>query len=111
VDESVIDRFSKHQCSCPSFSPHALQNRDYSDRVRRFVRFLEERGDIPVPRDIDDLAGHLIRFADHLEAVGYGSCCQRGYRATAEHLASWLRLSRIRWCDVDDIVLDRFMLR
>ena len=109
VDENVVDRFSKHQCRCPSFSPHALEPRDYSDRARRFVRFLEERGDIPVLRDVDDLPGHLLRFAGHLEAVGYSSCCQRGYRAAAEHLACWLRLSRIRWCDVDDVVLDRFI--
>jgi integrase len=109
VDQSLVDRFDKHQCSCSGFNPHAFQDRDYSGRVRRFVRFLEDRGDVPVSYDIDDLAGHLIRFADHLAATGYGSCVRRGYRAAAEHLACWLRLSRVRWCDVDDIVLDRFI--
>ncbi len=109
VDQSLVDRFDKHQCSCPGFNPHAFQDRDYSGRVRRFVRFLEDRGDVPVSHGIDDLPGHLIRFAHHLEAAGYGSCGRRGYPAAAEHLACWLRLSRINWCDVDDIVLERFV--
>ena len=69
VDENVVDRFSKHQCRCPSFSPHALEPRDDSDRGRRFVRFLEERVDIPVLRDFHDLPGHLLRFAGHLRRL------------------------------------------
>jgi hypothetical protein len=109
VDQSLVDRFDKHQCSCPGFNPHAFQDRDYSGRVRRFVRFLEDRGDVPVSHGIDDLPGNLIRFAHHLEAAGYGSCGRRSYPAAAEHLACWLRLSRINWCDVDDIVLERFV--
>jgi site-specific recombinase XerD len=31
-----------------------------------------------------------------------------GYRSQAEHLAVWLRLSRIRWRDVDDAIIERF---
>ncbi len=109
VDESLVDRFTRHQCSCPSFGPHALQASDYIDRIRRFIRFLEDCGDIPVIHDLHDLPGHLIRFAAHLKVVGYSPGNQRGYRAEAEHLACWLRLSRIRWCDAGDIVLDRFI--
>jgi site-specific recombinase XerD len=108
VDDTIVNRFARHRCRCPHYSSAALGNPDYVSRVRRFVRFLESRGDIPAIDDVDHVATHLAAFAHHLETVGYSLVSQRGYRSEAGHLACWLRLSRIRWHDVDDIVLDRF---
>jgi integrase len=108
VDDTIVNRFARHRCRCPRFSSDALGKADYVSRVRRFVRFLEHRGDIPVIDDVEHVAANLAAFAHHLEAVGYSLVSQRGYRSEAEHLACWLRLSRIRWHDVDDIVIDRF---
>ena len=107
VDDTVVDRFARHQCRCPRYNPRALGSPLYVSNVRRFVRFLEDRGDIPVIDNID-LAGHLAAFAGHLEALGYSLVIRSGYPSEAEHFACWLRLSRIRWCDVDDVVLERF---
>jgi site-specific recombinase XerD len=76
--------------------------------VRRFVRFLEDRGYIKIVDGVEHIAAHLAAFAHHLKAMGYSLVSQCGYRSEAEHLACWLRLSRIRWHEVDDIVVDRF---
>jgi site-specific recombinase XerD len=108
VDDAVVDRFAGHRCRCGRYSPNELKSLDYVGRVRRFVRFLEDRGDIPVDVDIEDIDTHLTDFAGHLEAVGYSLVIRCGYRSQAEHLAVWLRLSRIRWCDVDDAIIERF---
>lgn len=108
VDHAVVDQFARHRCRCGRYSPHGLKTSDYMGRVRRFVCFLEDRGDIPVVDDIERVDGHLADFAADLKAVGYSLVCQRGHHSEAEHLAVWLRLSRIRWRDVDDLVLDRF---
>src|SRR5262245_6735559 len=48
VDNTVVDRFARHRCRCSGYSAHALAGAAYVSRVRRFVRFLEDRGDIPV---------------------------------------------------------------
>ena len=81
---------------------------DCVGRVRRFVRFLEDRGEIPTVDDVDDIDRHLADFVRHLEAVGYSLFNRCGSRSEAEHLAVWLRLSRIRCHDVDEAIIERF---
>ena len=108
ADDTIVDRFARHRCRCPRYSRRELGSPVYVSRVRRFVRFLEDRGDIPVAEDVDHIATHLTTFAHHLEVVGYSVVSQRGYRSEAEHFACWLRLSRIRWRDVNETVIDRF---
>jgi len=108
VDDAIVSRFTRHGCRCPRYSAEQLSNPEYVSRVRRFVRFLEDRGDISIADDIEHIGAHLAAFAHHLSAVGYGLVSQRGYRSEAEHFVCWLRLSRIRWREVDAIVVDRF---
>ncbi|MGO9544535.1 MAG: hypothetical protein ACLPPF_07055, partial [Rhodomicrobium sp.] len=71
VDDTVVDRFARHRCRCARYSPRELKASDYTGRVRRFVRFLEDRGDIPVAGDVNHIGTHLAEFAGHLESVGY----------------------------------------
>ena len=108
VDNAMIERFTHHKCRCPRYSLRELRTSDYASRVRRFVRFLEDCGKIPVPDDIPQISTYLAMFADHLRATGYSLDTQNRYRSQAEHLACWLRLSRIRWCDVEDSIIERF---
>src|SRR5208337_1835959 len=108
VDDAIIDRFARHRCRCGRYRPRALKTTEYLSRVRRFIRFLEDRGDIPVVDDVEHIGAHLADFGGHLEAVGYSLVIRCGYRSQAEHLAVWLRLSRIRWRDVDDAIIERF---
>lgn len=110
VDDLVVRRFAQHECRCPRYSSREFGTPVYISRVTRFVRFLEGRGDIPVVDDLDQVTAALSVYANHLKTGGYGRCCQRRYRSSAEHFTCWLRLSRLQWRDVDNAVIERFAL-
>ena len=93
IDDGIVRRFAKHRCSCPCYSSRVLRSPDYMGRVRRFVRYLEDQGHIPVGDDVEHLAGHLADYSDQLADQGYSLVSARGYRSEAEHFACWLRLS------------------
>jgi site-specific recombinase XerD len=110
VDATTIARFEKHRCNCPRYSPAQLRDPVYLGRVGRFVRFLEDRGDIPVIDSIEDVRPYLSLYADHLTSARFSPGAWRIYYSAAEHFAAWLRLSRLQWCgDVDDAVVERFV--
>jgi len=44
VDDGVIARFARHRCKCCGNRQHQFLSAKYVRRVRRFVRFLVERG-------------------------------------------------------------------
>ena len=108
VDMSTVQRFAGHACCCPRYSPRKLRDPYYINQVGRFVRFLEDRGDIWVADDVVELDQHLDRFAERLAASGYNLWARRVYNSAARHFAVWLRLSRIMWHDVDQAVIERF---
>jgi site-specific recombinase XerD len=108
VDETVVERFARHRGRCGRYRTRQLKTSAYLGRVRRFVCFLEERGHIHVVKDIECIDTHRADFARHLDTLGYSQVCRCSYRSEAEHLAVWLRLSRILWRDVDDAVIERF---
>jgi site-specific recombinase XerD len=109
VDMAVVHRFAKHRCRCPRYSPEQLINPAYISRVGRFVRFLEDRGDVPRTDDVEDIAVHLSSYADRLTALGYSCWARRVIFSAAEHFAVWVRISRLRWRDVDEAVVERFV--
>ncbi|GEM_PF-941786 len=109
VDSAVVRRFADHDCSCPRYSAAQARDPYYVNRVRRFVRFLEDRGDIPVINDIADLGQHLRRYAEQLASLGYNRWSQRRLNSVAEHLGLWLQASRIGWHDVNASVVERFV--
>jgi hypothetical protein len=107
-DDDVVERFGRHRCTCPRYSARQLGEPAYLGQVRRFVRFLEDQGAIVVPGDSVDVGSHLDGFAEHLAELGHGRNVRLGYFAQARHFAIWLRLSRIRWSEVDEGVIERF---
>lgn len=109
VDSAVIRRFADHDCSCPRYCAARARDSYYVNRVRRFGRFLEDRGDIPVVQDIADLDQHQRGYAEQLASLGYNRCSQRRLNSVAEHLGLWLRASRIGWHEVDASVVERFV--
>lgn len=109
VDSAVLRRFADHDCSCPRYSADQIGDSYYINRVRHFVRFLEDRGDIPIVSDIPDIGQHLGRYAEHLVALGYNRWSQRRLHSAAEHFGLWLRASRIGWHEVDASVVERFV--
>ena len=44
VDDKAIARFAGHQCKCTGYRRHRHVSAKYVRRVRRFVRFLAQRG-------------------------------------------------------------------
>lgn len=108
VDETVVQRFARHRGRCGRYRTRQLKTSAYLGRVRRFVCFLEECGHIRVVEDIECIDTHRADLARHLDTLGYSQVCRRSYQSEAEHLAVWLRLSRILWRDVDDAVIERF---
>ena len=77
VDATTVARFAKHQCRCPRYSPAQLRNPVYLGRVGRFVRFLEDRGDIPVTDGVEDVRPYLSLYADRLTSLGF---CRGAWR-------------------------------
>lgn len=109
VDATTVARFAKHQCHCSRYSPAQLRNPVYLGHVGRFVRFLEDRGDIPVTDSVEDVRPYLSLYADRLTSLGFCPGARRIHYSAAEHFAAWLRLSRLRWDDVDDTIVERFV--
>ncbi|MBE2276807.1 MAG: tyrosine-type recombinase/integrase [Rhodobacteraceae bacterium] len=109
VDQSVIQRFADHDCSCQRYSADQVRDPYYVNRVRRFVRFLEDRGDIAVVKDVADMGQHLRRYGERLASSGYNRWSQRRLHSVAEHFGLWLRASRIGWHEVDASVVERFV--
>ena len=109
VDSTVVRRFADHNCSCPRYSAAQARDPYYLNRIRRFVRFLEDRGDIPVINDIADLGQHLRCYAEQLVSLGYNRWSQRRLNSVAEHLGLWLRTSRTGWNEVNAYVVERFV--
>lgn len=109
VDVSTIDRFARHKCSCPRYHPEPLRNKEYIGRVRRFVRFLEDQGYVPVPQEIEGLTAHLSSYRERLSLLGYHPCARRVLYSGAEHFAAWLRVSRLAWEDISEDAIARFV--
>jgi site-specific recombinase XerD len=109
VDMAIVRRFTKHRCCCPRYSAKQLHDPVYISRVGRFVRFLEDRGDIPVAEDVEDISRYLSLYAERLLSLGYSACAWRIHYSAAEHFVAWLRVSRIQWRDVDDAIIERFV--
>ena len=108
IDDDVVERFARHRCTCPRYSARQVREAAYLGQVRRFVRFLEDQGAVVVPSDPVEVGVHLDAFAKHLTALGHGRSVRLGYAAQARHFATWLRLSRIHWSEVDAGVIERF---
>jgi len=69
VDDAVVQRFEKHRCRCRPFPLHEPNRPSFTGRVRRFVRFLEDRGAVDVTDDVDNLASDLADYAVFLERL------------------------------------------
>ena len=108
IDDGVVVRFARHRCRCPRYSLRQLRESAYLGQIRRFVCFLEEEGMIVTAGGLAVGDAHADAFALKLAELGYSRGIRLGYSAQGRHFAAWLRLSRIRWPDVDDRVIERF---
>ena len=109
LDDGIVQCFEKHRCHCPGYSAHEKGYKaDIAARVRRFVRFLEDRGYVDVSDDIDDFGGHLAAYSATITKQQFAKGVAQAYRSDAEHFAAWLRVSRLAWGDVDPALIERY---
>lgn len=108
VDDIVVRRFEKHRCRCQGFSCHRPNRAIFTSKVRRFVRFLEDQGVVEVPDDIDHLDTYLADYATFLVQQQYSAACIKSYRSEAAHFAAWVRVSRLRWEEINDEHVARY---
>jgi site-specific recombinase XerD len=110
LDDQVARRFEKHRCRCLGYSAQEpAYKANLAARVRRFVRFLEDRGYIAVADGIDDLDHHLAGYSDAIDGLQLAKGVSQAYRSEAEHFAAWLRISRGLWTGVDDAVIEQYV--
>src|SRR3990167_9998626 len=53
IDDALVQRFEKHRCRCRPFPLHQPHRPEFSGRVRRFVRLLEDPSAVDVADDVD----------------------------------------------------------
>ena len=109
IDDRAVRRFEKHRCRCHRYSAQQpVYKADIAARVRRFVRFLEDQGYVEVDDGIDDLPRHLADYSDAINRLQLAQGPAQSYRSEAEHVVAWLRISRRRWGDIDDTIIDQY---
>lgn len=100
VDRAVIHRFLQHDCNCCAAAPASVRLQPWRKRrssvpIMKLVRFLERKGRIRTPGDLDENLDVLDRFLEGLRGDGYRSSTIRLYRNACSRLIAWLHLSRI----------------
>lgn len=108
IDDGIVQRFENHRCDCPGYSAHGRYKVDAAGRVRRFVRFLEDRGFVDLTGEVDELGEHLADYSATLDTLRFARVTARSYRSEAEHFAAWVRISRLPWAGVNAVAIDRY---
>ena len=116
VNATVISQFLQHDCECFNDAPTAVKLRPWRKRrsspdLIRFVRFLEQKGIIPVPGDLDSNLQLLEQHLAQMRSAGYSDKAMKNCRASCISLFIWLHFSRIRLCKLTPQALKQFRKR
>lgn len=113
VDDAVLRAFRRHDCQCPGMERErpkmlASDGRAFLMGALKLIQFLEDRGDVAHPGELEANLRHLDDFITHCGEQGYrpGGICN--YRSSCRHFLIWLHRSRIPITDVDAATLERF---
>lgn len=113
VDDAVLRDFRRHDCQCPGMEGErrkmlASDGRAFLLGALKLIQFLEDRGDVAHPGELEANLRHLDAFLARCEEEGYrpGGICS--YRSSCRHFLIWLHRSRIPIADVDAGTLERF---
>ena len=68
IDDRVLVRFAAHRCRCPGGRRLGRISRSYAARAKRFVEFLQDRGEVAhsICRRADSVSPRLAAFRHHL---------------------------------------------
>ena len=115
VDGSIIHRFLQHDCrygaSCASVRLKRWNRCRTSAKLMRFVRFLENAGQIDTTGELEDNLRLLDAFLAGLCVDGYTVSSVKSYRFACTGFIVWLHLSRIRLCDLTSDVFAQYQNR
>ena len=113
VDDAVLRDFRRHDCQCPGMEGErrkmpASDGPAFLAGASRLIRFMEDRGDVAHPGELEANLRHLDAFLARCEEEGFrpGGICS--YRSSCRHFLIWLHRSRIPIADVDAGTLERF---
>lgn len=113
LDDDALRRFRDHKCRCRRPKGKNVQlnvSRKYIiPRVRPFVQYLEEIGQVPNPCDFDSLKNLSVEFLSHLADQGLTRNTIKQYRGVCGHFIVWLRQHRIPNTSINDGVVERFV--
>ena len=108
VDGTVIERFLQHECRCPKLSAPIRLRRwrecRTSPHVMTFIRFLERKGRIETPGELEDTFRLLDASLEGLRRNGYATATIKRHRFGCGGLIVWLHLSRLRLCDITILI-------
>ena len=116
VDATVLLRFRHHGCRCVrtvhghGYKRGAHRSREFMTKVIRFVRFLEESGHLGGPGELNQSFGLLEDFLEQRASEGYTPGTIAEYRSKCRHFVLWLHASRILIKDLEEPVIDRFLV-
>ncbi|MFN3844190.1 MAG: tyrosine-type recombinase/integrase [Paracoccaceae bacterium] len=108
LDAAAIDRFARHRCRCGRYSAAQLQDPSYITDARRFLRHLEDTGDVAIPDEVAWLIPHLVGFSANLAAQGYSKVTYSSRLSQARHFAEWVRQMRVPADSIDDHLIEQF---
>ncbi len=112
LNAAEISCFVEHDCSGCTTQPNASQVYRCKPRrrpsVMRFVQFLENKGCVTTPGELDDNLRFVEEFVNKLRKDGYAAHTVSMYRNGGIHFIVWLHLSRISLCAVSPDICAHF---
>ena len=116
VDGLVISKFLQHDCDGCTVASSPVRFRPWtkrrtSSKLMHFIYYLEQKGRIATPGDLDDNLRLVDNFLKRLRTDGYAPSTIGVYHATCTGLIVWLHLSRIPLRELTPAVFELFCRR
>ena len=115
VDAAVLRRFRDHDCRCVrtkhghGYKRDAIRSWDFLAGAVRLVWFLERRGCVLHPGELDHGLGLVEDFLDLFRSEDYSARTLRSYKGACRHFVVWLHGSRIPLKEIDARTIERFV--
>ncbi|MXY34795.1 MAG: tyrosine-type recombinase/integrase [Boseongicola sp. SB0664_bin_43] len=112
VDDAVLQRFSRHECTCPQMRDSTWsgpRRRRAMTGALKLVRFLEQTGVVRHPGELQRGFCLLESFLDRLADDACKSSTIASYRLTCGHFLVWIHQARVKLEEVDSHTVSRFL--
>ena len=115
VDAAVLRRFRDHDCRCVrtkhgyGYKRDAIRSWDFLAGAVRLVWFLERRGCVLHPGELDHGLGLVEDFLDPFRSQGYSAGMLGSHKGACRHFVVWLHGERIPLKEIDARTIERFV--